>query len=531
MKGYISIKISTLRKISLALLSLIALGTAGYLLKCHYADDVPYVETKSYYELRADGRTVLYFRSADRDSMLNGMSLSPLSVDYAGNIPVSQSNLYEMVEKNRNAINHRISQLDSIRQELYYYLERHSVQDEGFDMVAERVTVLVNEMTKLEKWRDALASIDATTHLYTKKVVTRQRIDSISPSPIFVGIDGGIWTRGRWIRTERSGKGVSFDYSGRPVAGIWNADTMASGTRYDLQGVYRGQTDRWMQASGHGTYQYADCTYEGHFDNDREEGFGVAVSTLKLRAGEWKGGKFKGERMQYTSERIYGIDISKYQHGKGRKRYPIHWGALRITSLGHISNKRANGKVDYPVSFVYIKSTEGTTIRNQYYASDYAQARKHGVKVGAYHFFSTRTSGAMQAKFFLKNSRFRSGDLPPVLDVEPTAAQIKSMGGVDVMFRNIRQWLKAVQSATGVKPVLYVGQSFVNKYLDSAPDIKKNYNVWIARYGEFKPDVKLLYWQLSPYGRVNGIHGEVDINVFNGYRSQFDVFVQQNCIR
>ena len=104
----------------MALLSLIALGTAGYLLKCHYADEIPYVETKSYYELRADGRTVLYFRSADRDSMLNGMSLSPLSVDYAGNMPVSQSGLYEMVEKNRNAINHRISQLDSIRQELYY---------------------------------------------------------------------------------------------------------------------------------------------------------------------------------------------------------------------------------------------------------------------------------------------------------------------------------------------------------------------------------------------------------------------------
>ena len=66
----------------------------------------------------------------------------------------------------------------------------------------------------------------------------------------------------------------------------------------------------------------------------------------------------------------------------------------------------------YPVSFVYIKSTEGTSIRNKYYASDYTQARKHGVKVGAYHFFSTRTSGAMQARFFLKNSRFRSGDLP-----------------------------------------------------------------------------------------------------------------------
>lgn len=531
MKGYISIKISTLRKISLALLSLMALVAVGYFVKCRFTQHMPYVETKSYYELKADGRTVMYFRSVGRDSIMNGMSLSPLSADYAGSMPIKQSDLLRMVEINRNAINHRMSQLDSIRQELSYYLDRHNVQDEGFDMVAERVTVLVNENTRLEKWRDALSAIDNTTHLYVKRVASRTRLDSITPSPIFVGIDGGCWTQGRWLKVERTGKGIGFDYSGQLVAGKWNADTLENGTRYDEDGIYRGQTDRWMQASGHGSYSYPDCTYEGHFDNDREDGFGVAVSTQKLRAGEWKAGKFRGERMQYTSERIYGIDISKYQHGKGRKKYPINWSQLRIVNLGHISKKRVNGEVNYPVSFVYIKSTEGTTIRNRYYTSDYTQARKHGIKVGAYHFFSTRTSGAMQARFFLKNTRFRSGDLPPVLDVEPTAAHIRQMGGVDAMFRNIRQWLKAVQGATGVKPVLYVSQSFVNKYLDAAPDIKKNYNVWIARYGEFKPDVKLLFWQLSPDGRVRGIHGDVDINVFNGYRSQFDEFIQQNCIR
>ena len=55
--------------------------------------------------------------------------------------------------------------------------------------------------------------------------------------------------------------------------------------------------------------------------------------------------------------------------------------------------------------------------------------------------------------------------------------------------------------------------------------------MWIARYREFKPDVKLLYWQLSPYGRVSGIHGAVYINVFNGYRAQFNEFIQQNCIK
>ena len=33
--------------------------------------------------------------------------------------------------------------------------------------------------------------------------------------------------------------------------------------------------------------------------------------------------------------------------------------------------------------------------------------------------------------------------------------------------------------------------------------------------------MKLWIWQLAPDGRVRGIHGEVDINVFNGYSGEF----------
>ena len=68
-------------------------------------------------------------------------------------------------------------------------------------------------------------------------------------------------------------------------------------------------------------------------------------------------------------------------------------------------------------------------------------------------------------------------------------------------------------------------------YLPVAPDIKRDYRVWIARYGEYKPDVRLAFWQLCPDGRVAGIRPEVDINVFNGYQTQFDEFLEQETIR
>lgn len=96
------------------------------------------------------------------------------------------------------------------------------------------------------------------------------------------------------------------------------------------------------------------------------------------------------------------------------------------------------------------------------------------------------------------------------------------------MFNMIRTWMKTVRQATGKRPILYVSQQFVNKYLPLAPDIKNDCLIWIARYGEYKPDVKLIFWQLSPDGRVKGIHGDVDINVFNGYKDKFNQFIIDN---
>ena len=99
------------------------------------------------------------------------------------------------------------------------------------------------------------------------------------------------------------------------------------------------------------------------------------------------------------------------------------------------------------------------------------------------------------------------------------------MGGKSAMYREILAWMHMVEKATGKRPILYVSQRFIEKYLYDGPKEILTYNVWIARYGEYRPYIKLLYWQLSPYGRVKGIHGDVDINVFNGSKEQFEQYV------
>ena len=385
----------------------------------------------------------------------------------------------------------------NILEELQYYFDRHNVQDEGYEMVM------------------AFADGQRLTSTITPHIDVRNV--------------------GTWKDYRREGMAVVLDSLGRTVMGLCRADSLVTGVRADSIGIYIGDFSQ-NKAHGHGAY-YADNGYhEGHWENDRRQGFGLQLFTPsdeapRLRVGEWSKDKFQGERMRYTSERIYGIDIARYQHGRGRRPVPILWDKLRITSIGKKSSHNVSGTADYPISFIYIKSTEGTSVRNKFYVNDYAQARKHGIRAGAYHFFSVKSSGAAQAKHFIQNTLFREGDLPPVLDIEPTKAQIQYMGGPEVMFRHIRVWLKAVEQRTKVKPILYVNQMFVNNYLSTQPDLKRDYRIWIARYSEYKPDLRLTYWQLCPDGRVTGIQGYVDINVFNGYQRQFEEYLAEETIK
>ena len=333
-------------------------------------------------------------------------------------------------------------------------------------------------------------------------------------------------------RGKKNGKGVFTDSLNRTFTGIWHNDTLTSGTRIDSTGVYTGQFSANGNANGHGVFKSNDgLIYEGRWKDDQKDGFGMAMlANNKLKIGEWKDNRYKGERPHYTSERIYGIDISKYQHIVGRKRYGINWKQLRITSLGTLSKKRITGEINYPISFIYIKSTEGKRLFNPYYKKDYHSAKANGLHTGTYHFFTPSIPARLQAYNFLKRSYIRKGDLPPVLDVEPLPSQIKKIGGAGVLFNNIRIWLRIVEQHTGSRPILYISQSFVNRYLPLAPDLERDYLVWIARYGEYKPDVHLVYWQLCPDGKVKGIHSKVDINVFNGYRGEFNKFISQHTL-
>uniref|UniRef100_UPI004024CAB2 glycoside hydrolase family 25 protein n=1 Tax=Prevotella sp. TaxID=59823 RepID=UPI004024CAB2 len=191
---------------------------------------------------------------------------------------------------------------------------------------------------------------------------------------------------------------------------------------------------------------------------------------------------------------IHGIDISHYQ-GK------IDWEQLK--------NAMIEG---CPVRFVIIKSTEGASRLDDHFRENFNQVRDYGFIRGVYHFWSNKSSAREQAYYFLDKVHLTEGDLPPVLDIEHKPAD-KS---VDDFQRDVLTWLHIVEDKFHAKPIIYTYYKFKEKYL-SAP-VFDDYPYWIAHYYVDKVQYqgKWKFWQHTDAGKLPGIKGYVDFNIYNG---------------
>lgn len=515
------------------------------------------VDLQSYYALPIGSRDTLYFDDSSVDSiqiMCDKASSATTRRTRMGR-RVSRENWVQVVFPVRNFViqkNALLQMLSSYEKgvskrcrinaqhlaELAYYAKTHSVVDEGYNEVMRYRAVLLqsysDDQRVLQKLRHFLASYQSNNDKSQRKIRafrhTKYNVNGVlfvrtpDSNTSFFSKPSTLPQQGL-VTLEPSAKVVAKRIGGSVLMEYLHPvpDTTHKQFIDSLGIAYKLKLIQSSPISWYGTSLSPDgAYYEGHFDAKfQRHGQGFSVDHHLVKSGEWKANHFRGERMLYTPSRVYGIDVSRHQHEHGRKHYPIRWSALRITDLGSISKKKVSGAVNYPVSFVFIKATEGKSLLNKYYFSDLKGARAHGIPVAPYHFFTHLSSGLQQAKFFVKSVYLSKATLPPMLDVEPTNAQIHKMGGRDVLFREMLVWLRFVEKYAHRRPILYVSQQFVNQHLAQAPEALRNYDVWIARYGEFKPYVKLTFWQLSPDGKVRGIHGDVDINVYNGTQEDF----------
>lgn len=190
---------------------------------------------------------------------------------------------------------------------------------------------------------------------------------------------------------------------------------------------------------------------------------------------------------------VHGIDISRYQGN-------IDWEMLRNASIQ-----------SSPVRFVFIKGTEGVSIVDENFNLNFYQAKKNDFIRGVYHFYTPDVDATRQAQFFMKQVHLEPGDLPPVLDVEKAGDLSK-----EDLQREVKKWLSLVEERYKVKPIIYSGYKFKMKYLSDS--LLNTYPFWIAHYYVEKLSYKgpWHFWQYTDSGKLKGIRGNVDLNLFNG---------------
>jgi lysozyme len=132
------------------------------------------------------------------------------------------------------------------------------------------------------------------------------------------------------------------------------------------------------------------------------------------------------------------------------------------------------------VRFVFIKASQGLTMRDDHFATHAANARAAGIAVGAYHFFDYRKDGRRQARHFLGTLRSSTGLdqlLPLVVDVE-TLSTLGRPNRARARAR-LHALLDELYRQTGRYPMIYTSRHMW-KQVVGEPLGFGSYPLWVA---------------------------------------------------
>ncbi len=183
-----------------------------------------------------------------------------------------------------------------------------------------------------------------------------------------------------------------------------------------------------------------------------------------------------------------GIDVSKWQ---GR----INWNLVK-----------ADG-----IQFAMIRATFGWGKDNidVLFDTNYENAKKLGIPVGAYHYSYARTPEEA-----VKEAEHCHNVLKGKVFEYPIAYDMEESGVATLGREKISQIAKAFcekMESYGYYVCIYANKHWLDNYFDN--EIFEKYDIWLAQWTS-KPTFSKPYgmWQKSSKGNVDGINGYVDLN-------------------
>jgi len=205
---------------------------------------------------------------------------------------------------------------------------------------------------------------------------------------------------------------------------------------------------------------------------------------------------FKNQLGKYS---VFGIDVSEYQK-------EVDW-------------KTVLKKQE--IDFVIMRATAGKNNKDNQFNTNWKALENTDVIRGAYHYYRPNENSEVQAKFFIKHVNLSNGDLPPILDIE----KYSKVQSINSLKSGLLNWLKIVEKHYGVTPILYTYNNFYVTTIKNDHRFDR-YPVWIAWYNVNEdPNTVLndwVFWQFTDKGLLDGIEGNVDINVFNGKKQDLN---------
>jgi len=198
---------------------------------------------------------------------------------------------------------------------------------------------------------------------------------------------------------------------------------------------------------------------------------------------------------------VRGVDVSRYQG-------QIDWDTLASSGI----------------SFAFIKATEGSSHVDPCFRYNYEEARKTGLRTGAYHFFSYDSEGRTQAEHYIAVVEKADDMLPPVIDLEFYGDKEQNPPKQDQVRKELTVMLDRLEEHYSMKPIIYATEKSYALYLAGS---FQAYDIWIRNVittPQLSDHREWTFWQYTDRGKLAGYQGTekyIDMNVFNGNKEDF----------
>ena len=212
--------------------------------------------------------------------------------------------------------------------------------------------------------------------------------------------------------------------------------------------------------------------------------------------GKWYGDEVHGNSTvtddfykYFGGEDMKGIDVSVHNGN-------IDWGKVKADGIDFAILRAGYGRLEKQ--------------KDEKFEQNYAGAKAAGIPVGAYwySYAMDEDEARLEADVFLKVIKGKQFEMPVYFDLE----EKKQFDlGKEKVSAIMRAFLEKVEKA-GYFVGLYGSASSLTTH--TADDIKSHYTIWLAHWVD-KTNYSGAYgiWQYSEKGKVDGINGNVDLDI------------------